>query len=539
MKRIFQEGGDQLVSRNEVADVLFAPNDKVQQELSSSLRELFELGKGFGDNFTGKFNRLTVDDCDSEQIWQQLQISSKDLLDHQEGVNMEAEGSSEEEIEEEDFLASEEEDKNEVSSDDDKEPEVDREKESKKLDSAITSDDVQKEDLPETTDVQDEFLIDEFEKFHAMMEGKDENELEESDEENDDEGLEALKYHGAIEESDLNEMLDKGKMKEAEKEKMELAENLSTYERNQLSIQATIQRLEEQSLAGRGWQLMGEADSSTRPKDSLILQDLQFERGDKLKPVITPEKTEEIEDIIRQRILDLRFDDVERKEVPKGRKKRRLVEVESDKSKFGLAEIYEREFLDKAKESAGLQTAQQEKLSKEHQEINKLKTELFYQLDTLTSFHFTPRPVDNVNIEVASNVAAIEMEETVPIAQAQPDVVMEAPEEIYKPDKKVQVGDSEKTRKEKRAEHRSRKRRKRKHETKKTRDEELLENYRSKRRKKDSGKTLLQKLGAVDSQKKHNFGSKAVFTILQDRKESREQDKKQTKKKAPSTKLKL
>ena len=44
MKRIFQEGGDQLVSRNEVADVFFAPNDKVQQELSSSLRELFELG---------------------------------------------------------------------------------------------------------------------------------------------------------------------------------------------------------------------------------------------------------------------------------------------------------------------------------------------------------------------------------------------------------------------------------------------------------------------------------------------------------------
>jgi len=75
--------------------------------------------------------------------------------------------------------------------------------------------------------------------------------------------------------------------------------------------------------------------------------------------------------------------------------------------------------------------------------------------------------VENVDIEVGSNVAAIEMEETVPIAQAQPDVILEAPEEVYKPDKKVQVGVSEKTRKEKRAEHRSRKRRKRKHETKK------------------------------------------------------------------------
>ena len=63
------------------------------------------------------------------------------------------------------------------------------------------------------------------------------------------------------------------------------------------------------------------------------------------------------------------------------------------------------------------------------------ETELFYQLDNLTSFHFTPRPVENVDIEVGSNVAAIEMEETVPIAQAQPDVVLEAPEEVYKPDK--------------------------------------------------------------------------------------------------------
>jgi len=59
--------------------------------------------------------------------------------------------------------------------------------------------------------------------------------------------------------------------------------------------------------------MQGEVMAKERPVNSLLQEHLDFNTATKLPPVITKEKSDNIEAIIKQRILDELFDDPIRK----------------------------------------------------------------------------------------------------------------------------------------------------------------------------------------------------------------------------------
>jgi U3 small nucleolar RNA-associated protein MPP10 len=110
-----------------------------------------------------------------------------------------------------------------------------------------------------------------------------------------------------------------------------------------------IELMEQQLLADKPWQLKGEVSARSRPLNSLLFEDVNHEQRIKA-PIITPESTEALEAVIRQRIKDNKFDDPIKKvkpTKPSGPQARR-VDVSAEKSKVGLAQLYEQELIDKA-----------------------------------------------------------------------------------------------------------------------------------------------------------------------------------------------
>lgn len=120
----------------------------------------------------------------------------------------------------------------------------------------------------------------------------------------------------------------------------------SSFELRQDWLKSKIEELEDEALAPKSWQLLGESKADLRPENALLEEDLFFEHTTRQAPVITEETTRTLEDIIKQRIKDQAFDDVQRKVKPvidPAEYKKKLV-LDQEKSKFSLAEIYEQVF---------------------------------------------------------------------------------------------------------------------------------------------------------------------------------------------------
>jgi len=70
-------------------------------------------------------------------------------------------------------------------------------------------------------------------------------------------------------------------------------------------------------------------------------------------------------------------------------KPKRNPEIDQEKSKKSLGEIYEDEFV---KQAHG-ETGGDDKLEKTHQQISKMFRSLCFKLDALSNAHFAPKPV--------------------------------------------------------------------------------------------------------------------------------------------------
>ncbi|KAJ5134074.1 hypothetical protein N7526_005439 [Penicillium atrosanguineum] len=208
----------------------------------------------------------------------------------------------------------------------------------------------------------------------------------------------------------------------------------STHEKQRARIADEIRRLEAANVAKKDWTLAGEARAIERPINSLIEEDLDFERVGKPVPVATNETTEDIEKLVKARVLAKEFDEVIRRRpgasnVQAPRKSR--FELEDTKPQHSLAEMYETDHL-RATDPNYIDSKDR-KLMREHAEIDSLWKDISSQLDTLCNWHYKPK-VPQASINVVTDAPTIMMEEARPTAGSAaggPSAL--APQEIYAP----------------------------------------------------------------------------------------------------------
>jgi len=208
----------------------------------------------------------------------------------------------------------------------------------------------------------------------------------------------------------------------------------SAHERRQAKLAEEIRRLEAASVAKREWTLAGEARAADRPLNSLLEEDLDFERTGKPVLEVTAEVTESIEELIKRRILAREFDEVIRRRpdsVP-ANTRRGAFELDDSKPQQSLAEIYEEEHV-KAHNPDTYVSKADEKLRKEEKEIEALWKEVSAKLDALSSWHYKPKP-PAPSLTVVGDVATIAMEDAQPTTASAINggSSMLAPQEIYK-----------------------------------------------------------------------------------------------------------
>jgi len=217
-------------------------------------------------------------------------------------------------------------------------------------------------------------------------------------------------------------------------------------------VREKISKLEQKALAPADWTMMGETTSKKRPQDALLAEDLEFEHAMAPAPVVTAETTEAIEAIIRQRIADRAFDDVQRKKELQGeeaRAPRKLMEVEyGTKTKKSLGDEYAEDYL----KAAGLwRDVDVERASKEEVAMQELFHELCQDLDALANFNQTPKPFTADLGITTEKTPAIAVEEVMPMGMSRAGA--KTAREVYdlKKSKDSLVGETEVSREDRNA----------------------------------------------------------------------------------------
>ncbi|KAF3918128.1 hypothetical protein AA313_de0200578 [Arthrobotrys entomopaga] len=172
----------------------------------------------------------------------------------------------------------------------------------------------------------------------------------------------------------------------------------SSYKQGQAQLDDQIRTLEKQNIEQREWVLSGEVDSQHRPFDSLLQEDLEFERIGQPVPVITQTTTASLEDMVKARILRNNFDEIQRRSLA-SRHTRTLTlvpELDDSKPRNSLVETY---MGVEGKDSVEQINNPNSKSKVLKTEIRELFVNIDHQLDMLSSKHFVPK---NPNATISS-----------------------------------------------------------------------------------------------------------------------------------------
>lgn len=168
------------------------------------------------------------------------------------------------------------------------------------------------------------------------------------------------------------------------------------YMERQKLLSDQIDALERDIGGPRSFEMRGEVTSHQRQQDSLINEDVEFQQGIKVHTKMGADWSLEIEQIIKQRIKDNVFDDVQiRYDDPTSAldglgkvKDEENNKVSTAKPRFGLAEQYEREYRALA---TGVDDANEE-LQAKYNEISHLFGKVTMALDALSNYHYSAKP---------------------------------------------------------------------------------------------------------------------------------------------------
>ena len=378
---------------------------------------------------------LITDDMDTEQIWYQIEEILGPIAATYVAKN---EQSEEEEmnLENEDY-ESDEENNNSLNEVSDKEPndyeELDEEQdeynameeenddynlmEEEDLNEEEASDKNQKEESQkqdlvngDDNDSYNEYEFDD-EEYNKYLEDMDEEDLNQENNENDEELEFGEEDESEYDQQEIDKNNENDENNEHDQEDPEDAEDLlrtlayGTTDKN-------IEQIENKLIEKKGWQLRGEIRAQDREKNALLEEDLEFQRGIQTKAKISKEVNENYEAIIKQRILDLAFDDRSsstyfNKPVVNEQVKD-LPEIDFEKDKRGLIGVYE----DQYKKSVMGLDEKKSKDDKIKDQIKDLYRLICFSIDNMTRFQYNPNVVSLADKKTADGFI---IDEKIPI----------------------------------------------------------------------------------------------------------------------------
>ncbi|KEP54195.1 putative U3 small nucleolar ribonucleoprotein MPP10 [Rhizoctonia solani 123E] len=257
--------------------------------------------------------------------------------------------------------------------------------------------------------------------------------LDEDGEDEDDDEDEEMDSEDEDEEMGSDEGSDAGPSKADlfADDDNESEEGLSTHQKRLAALSAEIQALETENVAPKPWAMQGEATARSRPQNALLEADLEFEHVGKVVPIVTEESVKSLEERIKARIIEGRYDDVVRKRNVEAKPflPSRMFELKDTQSEKSLAQIYEDEYTATASGSK-VTDDRDGKLGESHKEITELWDGICYKLDALSNAHFTPKQ-PQAKIETVTNMASASLESALPTSLSTSTLL--APEEVYTP----------------------------------------------------------------------------------------------------------